>query len=205
MATLAGLNGGGGRSGAEVLVAFTGGIPQEAYANGRPPHPTTVADWGVRNTALSPRYCISDKQAMQAAEFRLIDDISRPKVNETVSASDTYSPQHIGRFAALARLQRRAGEGNLKMRSVDFAHAYKTSGLRLESSIAAYVRIVAPSSARHQKARTLAQPSGSKRASANWARVVTFLQFLVHELLRLTVGAYVDDVFCIDANSIVQI
>ena len=48
---------------------------------------------------------------------------------------------------------------------------------------------------RPYKSRILAQPFGSRRAPANWGRVVTFLQFSARVLPSLVVGAYAGDVF----------
>ena len=81
------------------------------------------------------------------------------------------------------------------MRPVDFAHAYKTIALHRDSKDVAYLRFTNPKDGRPYKARILAQPFGSRRATAYWGRVAAFPQFIAGELLRLTVGAFVDDVF----------
>ena len=88
----------------------------------------------------------------------------------------------------------------MKQRSVDFPHAYKTIAIRPSSSEAAHICFLNPVDNRPYKCRILAQSFGSRRAPANWGRVVSFLQFLARMLLSLAVGAYVDDVFCSESR-----
>ena len=113
--------------------------------------------------------------------------------------SETYCPQGLDSYVALTRLQRINDDGELKQWSVDFAHAYKTIALHPSSSEVSNIRFLNPADDRAYKCRILAQPFGSRRAPANWGRVVTFLQFLARRLLSLVVGAYVDDVFCAES------
>ena len=79
--------------------------------------------------------------------------------------------------------------------SVDFPHAYKTIALHPSSTEAAQICFLNHVDNRPCKCRILAQPFGSRRAPANWGRMVTFLQFSVRDLLSLAAGAYVVDVF----------
>ena len=88
------------------------------------------------------------------------------------------------------------------MWSVDFSNAYKTIGINKESEEAAHICFINPTNNRPYKARVLVQPFGSRRAPANWGRVVTFLQFVAGEILRVTTGAFVDDVFCVESHRI---
>ena len=46
------------------------------------------------------------------------------------------------------------------------------------------------------RSQVLVQPFVSRRAPANWDRVVTFVQFLSMELLYLAGGVFADDVYC---------
>ena len=118
--------------------------------------------------------------------------------------SETYCPQGIDSFVALTRLQHMRGAVNQKQWSVDFSHAYKTIALHPSSADADHICFLNPSDNRPCKCRILVQPFGSRRAPANWGRVVTFLQFLARTLLSLVVGAYVDDVFCSEGRVLVR-
>ena len=102
----------------------------------------------------------------------------------------------------LARLQHKYGAQKLRMWSVDFPNAYKTIGLNKESEEVAHVCFINQTNGRPYKARVLAQPFGSRRAPANWGRVVTFLQFVAGEVLRVTTGAFADDVFCVESHRV---
>ena len=86
------------------------------------------------------------------------------------------------------------------MWSVDFSNAYKTIELNKDPEEASHICFSNPTNNRPYKARVLAQPFGSRRGPANWGRVVTFLQFSAGELLRVTTGAFVDDVFCVESH-----
>ena len=110
--------------------------------------------------------------------------------------SETYCPQGLDSFVALTRIQHVNGAKDLKQWSVDFPHAYKTIALHPSSSEVANICFLNPVDNQPYKCQILVQPFGSRRAPANWGRVVTFLQFLARRLLSLVVGAYVDDVFC---------
>ena len=88
--------------------------------------------------------------------------------------------------------------------SVDFSHAYKTVALHPSSADSARICSLNPVDNRPYKCRILVQPFGSRRAPANWGRVVMFLQFLARVLLPLAAGAYFDDVFCSDGRSLAK-
>ena len=149
---------------------------------------------------ISPRFCISEHRGIQEPKFRLIDDLTKSNVNKTVGMSEIYCPPGLDSFVALTRLQHINNDGELKQRSVDFPHAYKTIALHSPSSEVANICFLNPVDDRPYKFRILAQPFGSRRAPANWGRVVTSLQFLARRLLSLVVGAYVDDVFCSESS-----
>ena len=114
--------------------------------------------------------------------------------------SETYCPQGIDSFVALLKIQHKHGAHDLKQWSVDFSHAYKTIAIHPSSSEAAHICFLNPTDNRHYKCRILVQPFGSRRAPANWGRVVVFVQFLDRKLLSLVVCAYVDDVFCSESS-----
>ena len=78
---------------------------------------------------------------------------------------------------------------------LDFPNAYKTIGLNAAPKDASHICLAKPANKRLYKARVLVQPFGSRRAPANWGRVVTSLQFVADEILHVATGAFVDDVF----------
>ena len=75
-------------------------------------------------------------------------------------------------------------------------------GLNQAPREASYISFINPNNNKPYKARFLVQPFGSRRAPANWGRVVTFLQFVACELLYVTTGAFADDVFCVESHRI---
>ena len=97
---------------------------------------------------------------------------------------------------AQVRALSHGGVEDLRARCVDFPNEYKTIALREASNDAATVCYINPEDNKPYKARILVQPFGSRRAPANWGRVVTFIQFIAREILSLAVAAFVDDVFC---------
>ena len=55
--------------------------------------PTPVTQNDRTNTIMSPRFCISEQHGTQAPKYRVIDDLSKSKVNATVGTHDTYCPR----------------------------------------------------------------------------------------------------------------
>ena len=172
------------------------GIVARRIQNGWLSEPTPVSEADLNTTIPSPRFCIAEHHGIQEPKFRLIDDLTKSNVNKTVEMSETYCPQGLDSFVALTRIQHVNGAKDLKQWSVDFSHAYKTIALHPSSSEVANICFLNPVDNQPYKCQILVQPFGSRRAPANWGRVVTFLQFLARRLLSLVVGAYVDDVFC---------
>ena len=166
--------------------------------------PVPVTAFDRSNTVLSPRFCIAEQHGNQEPKFRLIDDFSKSRVNDTVHSAETYCPEDLDSFVAIARLQHHHGARNLKAWSVDFSHAYKTIALHPDSTDAAFICFTNPNDNLPYKSRILVQPFGSRRAPANWGRVVTFIQFAALRLLNLVVGAFVDDVFCAEGAKIAK-
>ena len=105
---------------------------------------------------------------------------------------------------AQIRVLANLGGSDFRAWSVDFPNAYKTIGLHDSSLEAATVCFAHPDTNAPYKARILVQPFGSRRAPANWGRVITFIQFLSMELLALKVGAFADDVYCAEPNSLAK-
>ena len=172
------------------------------YEKGWLTKPSPISQNDRTNTILSPRFCISEQHGNQQQKFRVIGDLTKSQVNQAAQASDTYCPQDLDMFMVLARLQHRYGAKKLRMWSVDFSNAYKTIGLNKASREAAHICFTNPTSGRPYKARVLVQPFGSRRAPANWGRVVTFLQFVARELLLVNTGAFVDDAFGVKEDRI---
>ena len=116
--------------------------------------------------------------------------------NGTVESSETYCPQDLVSFVFLTRLQASYGSDQLRARPFDFAHAYKTIAPHPCSADAAYICFMNSPNNRPYKSRILAQPFGSRRAPANWGRVVTCVQFVALKQLYLAVGSFLYDVYC---------
>ena len=162
--------------------------------------PTSVSRSDLNHDIISPGFCIAENHGIQEPKFRLIGDLAKSNVNKTVQMSETYFPQGPDSFVALTRTLQINGADDLKQWSVDFSQSYKTIALRPSSSEAAHICRLNPVDNRPYKSRIAAQPFGSRRAPANWGRVVIFLQFLARRLFPLVVGAYVVDVFCPESN-----
>ena len=174
----------------------------EEFHKGWIPEPVPVTDHDTGHTVLSPRFCIPEQHGLQQLIYRLIDDLAESLANGTVETTETYCPQDLDSFAA--RLQTMHGTHQLRAWSLDFSHAYKTISLHTDSSEAAYICIINPGDNRPYKSKILAQPFGSRRAPANWGRVVTFIQFLAYRLLRLTVVEFADDVYCTESAKLAR-
>ena len=143
----------------------------------------------MANTEMSPRFCIAEQNGLQEPKYRVIDDLSRSEVNSTTDTTDTYCPQYLDTLVAHVRALAKLGVSDFRAWSVDFPNAYKAIGLHESSLEAATICLVDPGTNVPHKARILVQPFGSRRAPANWGRVVTFIQFPAKELQALTVGA----------------
>ena len=138
------------------------------YGKWRPPKPPLATQHDRANTILSPRFCISQQHGNQEPKYRAIGDMAQSQVNITVGASDTYCPQDLDMFMALARLQQKCGATNLRMWPLYFPNAYKTIGLNEASWEAAHICFTNPANNRPYMARVLVQPFGSRRSPANW-------------------------------------
>ena len=77
-----------------------------------------------------PAILYGGKHGKQEPKFRLIDDLTKSLVNGTVESSGTYFPKDLDSIVAIARVQASYGADQLRARSSDFPHAYKTIALR---------------------------------------------------------------------------
>ena len=145
---------------------------------------------------MSPRFCIAEQHGLQEPKYRVIDDLSRSHANSTTDSTDTCRPQDLDTLVAHFRALEKLGATDFRAWSGDCSNAYKTIGLHESSKEGETVCFVDPYTNVPHKARILAQPFGSSRPPANWGGVVTSIQFIAMELLALTVGAFVDDVYC---------
>ena len=170
------------------------------YEKGWLSKPTPVTQHDRTFAIMSPWFCSAEQHGNQQPKYRVIDDLTMSRVNLTVGASDTYCPHDLDTFMVLARLQHKYGATNLRSWSLDFSNTYKTIGLNEASKDVAHICLVNPANKRMYKARVLVQPFGSRRAPANWGRVVTFIQFVAEKLLSTSTGAFVGDVFCLESH-----
>ena len=125
-------------------------------------------------------------------------------VDGTVEDSETYFPHGLDSFVALARLQSSYGSHQLRDWPSDCPHAYKTIELRTESSGASYICFLNNANNAPYKSRILPQPFASRRAPANWGRVVKSLQFVAIKLLYLAADALAGDVYCAENANVAQ-
>ena len=170
------------------------------YEKGWFSKPTPAAQRDRAFTVLSPRFCIAEQHGNQKPKYRVFGDLTKSHVSLTVGESDTYCPQDLDTFMVLARLQHKYGATNLRMWSLGFSNAYKTIGMNEESKDASHICLLNPKNKRLYNVCVLVQPFGSRRSPANWGRVVTFLQFAAEEILHVSTGAFVDDVFCSESH-----
>ena len=166
------------------------------YNKGWLTQPVPITKTDMKHTVKSPRFCISEQHGLQEPKYRVIGDLTRSHVNSTTDTSDAYCPQDMDALVAHVRSLAKLGASDFRARSVDFPNAYKTIGLHESPSEEATICFVEPTTNIPHKARILDQPFGSRRATTNWGRVVTFIQFIAKELLALTVGAFADDLYC---------
>ena len=92
---------------------------------------------------------------------------------------------------------------HLRAYSEDFSHAYKTVGIPIAQSKCATIVLAPPSGPPHF-ATLRTQPFGSSRAPANWARVTSFIQYVLKRAFSVAVCVYVGDVFAVEPLDTVE-
>ena len=117
-------------------------------------------------------------------------------MGDTKDTTDTYCPEDIDKLVADVRSLAKLGASDFRAWSVGFSHANKTIGLQESPKEAATICFAEPTTNIAHESRILVQPFGSRRSPANWGRVATFTQSVAKELLALTVGAFVCNVYC---------
>ena len=90
------------------------------YKKGWLSKPTPDSQHDRTFTILSPRFCIAEQHGTQQMKYRVIDDLAKPQVNQTVEMNETYRPQDLDTFMVVARLQHLFGAQQLRMWSADF-------------------------------------------------------------------------------------
>ena len=123
----------------------------------------------LSQTAMSPRFCISEQHGLQEPKYRVVDGMSRACANSTADATDTYFPQDLETLVAQVRAIARLGASDCKARPVDFAYAYKTIGIRKSTNVAATVCFAKPNANAPRKTRIRPHPFGSSRALSTGA------------------------------------
>ena len=116
-------------SGNKELIQKCWGPTQTEYSKGWLSGPKLVTKFDKSNAILSPRFCIRERHGVQEVKYRVIDDLTKSRVNIAVEMADTYFPQDIDTFMVIARLNHTYGAENLRMWSVDFPNAYKNISL----------------------------------------------------------------------------
>ena len=154
-----------------------------------------VTDELMNENPITPRFCIREQHGNQAAAFRVIDDLKRPKLNATLGQKDTYCPEAIGRFFALVREVKKTYNKQIVAWAGDFHKAYKNVALSVESHKFSATGVFNPEDGRVYGFRMKVLPFGSARSPANWGRVVRFIQAVLCKLLRITTGFFADDLY----------
>ena len=183
------------RSGRTIEARKRWGRSLIEYKKGWLSRPARVSLLDLKTRISSPRFCISETHGLSATKFRLVGDFTRSWVNQIASLSDTYRPQTLDYLLALCRLQPIQGGAGLKIWPVDFTNAYKTIPVHRGSSDVSGIMLFNPFNGFIYRDSVIVQPFGSRSAPKKRGRVITCLQFRPARLLRLNVGAYVDDVF----------
>ena len=149
------------------------------------PRPLTKAD--LQNRILSPRFVIYQK-----GKCRVIDDLKRSGVNDTLALSDTSIPDTLDRaYAASKLLDEQGAGGDLLLYSVDFESAYKHVGVSPESSGVATLVFWNPLEGAAYTSSLLTQPFGPRRSPSNWARVTSFLKAALLSFFGVVLNVFV--------------
>ena len=131
----------------------------------------------------------------------MIDDLKASKVNDFLGLVDTSIPENLDTFLGMALTRAEAGSSTgLRAFSVDFAHAYKHVGVAADQLDFATIVLGDPDgNAMMASLRT--QPFGSIRSPANWARLTSFVQFVLRKVFMVWLGVFVDDCYCVEPQS----
>ena len=146
-----------------------------------------VTNFDRRIDVLPPLFCTTEQRGLQEPKYRATDDLAKSLLGGEVKTTETYRPQDVDSFVALTRLQKSHVSHHLRAWSLDFSRAYKTIAHHPGSAEASYTCIINHADNRPYTARILVQPFGSRRAPANWGRVVTCIQFVAHKLIYVEV------------------
>ena len=84
--------------------------------------------------------------------------------------------------------------------SVDYKHAYKNIAIGRDQAEFTHI-LLAPPTGPSVVSRVLALPFGSRRSPSNWARIASFLNFVLGRLSSLTLSMYVDDCFAAEPRA----
>ena len=127
----------------------------------------------IASIVTSPRFCISEQRGEQERNYRAVGDLARSLANSAVSAAETYCPKDLNAFVYIARDQACPNERHIRAWPIDFHVAYKTTGMRPDSDLSAYVFLPNPNGGPFCMANLLARPFGCRRPPSNFGRAVT--------------------------------
>ena len=165
--------------------------------------PTPVTEAALNSIPLSPRFAKWEVHGERERKIRVIDDLKASGVNDLLGVVETSIPENLDVFLAMARMHEEEAPGRtMQMFSLDFAHAYKHVGIAEDQLDFATIVLCDDKGVPHM-ATLHTQPFGSGRAPANWARVTSFLQFVLQHLFQVWLGIFVDDCFCIEPKETV--
>ena len=107
----------------------------------------------------------------------MIGDFRAPGINNILATEDTSIPENIDVAIECISFYRKMAHGRIiNVESADFSHAYKHA--RLTETQKEFATIISKSPEGDVLSAALrAQPFGSRRSPANWARVTAFVKF----------------------------
>ena len=163
--------------------------------------PAPVSEDVIRSIPLSPRFAIEEQHGEWSKKVRVIDDFKASMVNDLLGLVDTNIPQNLATLLgmALTHAQFRDRQ-NLQVFSLDFSNAYKHVGVAPDQMDFATVVLSDPNG-NAMMATLRTQPIGSTRAPANWARVTSFVQFVLRKVILVWIGVFVDDCYCVEPQN----
>lgn len=147
---------------------------------------------------LTPRFGIPEQHGEGVLKIRTIDDFRASGINNILDTVDTSIPENLDVALACISLYKHLAPGCiLNISSADFAHAYKHVPLTESQKDFATIVFCSPDGIVHSEVlRT--QPSGSRRAPANWGRVAAFAEFVLFKIFGVVMFVFVDDCFIIE-------
>ena len=160
-----------------------------------------VSERLLDETLITPRFCIKEQHGNQDVAYRVIGDLKRSKLNDNLKQWDTYFPEAIERFFAIAREMGEITKEKPLEWAGDFHKAYNNVALSQQSVKYAVVGVFNPEDGKVYAFRLKVLPFGGARPPAKWGRVAKFAQTTLMKILKIATGCFVDDLYNCEAES----